>query len=130
MSALSEIKRFFTDRGLDKQPHDQDLANMNVLEEMLEGYGCKDTGDRKYAKKVLDYLVSTVGVIIVEDIDLFELPDETTIVDSIGDTIVFKCDELVKMGYDPELVLYEVAKEINSRKGSIVNGKFTKDKST
>jgi len=35
----------------------------------------------------------------------------------------------MKLGYEPECVLNEVAKEINSRVGSIIDGKFIKDKS-
>jgi len=32
----------------------------------------------------------------------------------------------MKLGYDPEKVLQEVAEEINSRVGSIIDGKFEK----
>ncbi len=34
----------------------------------------------------------------------------------------------MKLGYEPELVLKEVAKEIHSRTGTIVDGKWMKNK--
>lgn len=55
--------------------------------------------------------------------------DEDAKVDALCDVIVFAVGAIMKLGYDPECALSEVAKEINSRSGSIVDGKFQKDKS-
>ena len=48
-------------------------------------------------------------------------------VDAYCDIVVFAIGAILKLGYVPELALLETAKEINSRVGSMVNGKFEKD---
>lgn len=50
-------------------------------------------------------------------------------VDALADIIVFATGALHKMGYDPEAVLSETLKEINSREGSVneSTGKWEKN---
>jgi hypothetical protein len=45
----------------------------------------------------------------------------------MADIIVFASGAIAKSGYNPSLVMEEVYKEINSRKGTLVEGKFVKD---
>jgi hypothetical protein len=47
----------------------------------------------------------------------------------MGDIIVFATGAIRKIGYDPDIAMDEVLKEIESRVGSVIDGKFTKDKS-
>jgi len=49
------------------------------------------------------------------------------IVDAFADIIVFATGSIVKLGYDPEKVMDEVLKEIESRTGKMIDGKFVKD---
>jgi predicted HAD superfamily Cof-like phosphohydrolase len=49
------------------------------------------------------------------------------IVDAFADIIVFSTGAIIKNGYDPEKVMDEVLKEIESRTGKIIDGKFVKD---
>jgi predicted HAD superfamily Cof-like phosphohydrolase len=50
-------------------------------------------------------------------------------VDGFADIIVFSVGAIIKMGYEPKCVLAETLKEINSRTGKIIDGKFIKDTS-
>jgi predicted HAD superfamily Cof-like phosphohydrolase len=49
------------------------------------------------------------------------------IIDAFADIIVFATGAIAKNGYDPSKVMDEVYKEINSRTGTLVDGKFAKD---
>lgn len=49
------------------------------------------------------------------------------IVDAFADIIVFSTGAIIKNGYNPEKVMDEVLKEIESRSGKIIDGKFVKD---
>ena len=53
--------------------------------------------------------------------------EKDNVVDAYSDVIVFAVGALMKLGYDPEKALLETAKEINSRVGEMVDGKFEKD---
>jgi len=55
--------------------------------------------------------------------------DPEQVVDAACDIKVFSTGIIRKMGYDPDIAMDEVIKEIDSRTGSIQDGKFTKDKS-
>jgi hypothetical protein len=52
--------------------------------------------------------------------------DENRAIDALGDIVVFATNGMYKLGYNPEQVMNEVLKEIESRNGEIVNGKFEK----
>jgi hypothetical protein len=43
--------------------------------------------------------------------------------------IVFAAGSIRKLGYNPDIAMDEVIKVINSRTGTMINGKFTKDRS-
>ena len=67
------------------------------------------------------------------DLELIEFDDavnEYEQVDALADVIVFSVGAIYKMGYDPEAVLRETAREINSREGEIdpVTGKWEKNR--
>lgn len=54
--------------------------------------------------------------------------DSEAVIDAFADIIVFATGAIAKSGYDPSKVMDEVYKEINSRTGQLVDGKFVKDK--
>ena len=60
------------------------------------------------------------------DVITYDEPDEFDEIDALCDIQVFAGGDILKLGYDNEKCLSEVAKEINSRSGEIVNGKFQK----
>lgn len=99
MSALKELKRFQTDRGLHLKPFELKAYYNNTIEELQE---------------------------LADGVANDDINEQ---VDALADVAVFALGDIMKLGYDPEKVLLEVAKEINSRVGTFVDGKFQKDKS-
>ena len=123
MTAISEIVRFQTDRGLDKKKYNGNNEHINIVEELLESMGIDTPKDRRknLSSDWLEFLSKRiVKTPIVQAIDNNEK------VDAYCDIIVFAIGALLKLGYDPEKALVETAKEINSRQGEMVNGKFEK----
>jgi len=56
-------------------------------------------------------------------------PSKEQIVDALCDIKVFATGAIRKAGYDPDIAMDEVIREIESRIGKVVDGKFIKDKS-
>ena len=125
MNALSEITRFQTDRELDQKDFDWNIEATNIIEELLEAIGVND-------RNIALLCVGDIQLRIRERVQqgLIIAPTTTDQVDAFADVIVFACGALTKLGYDPEKVLLEVGKEINSREGKMIDGKFVKDKTS
>jgi len=127
MSAIDEIKRFATDRAIDKMDHSYLNYATSVFEELCEGLGYDvPKENRKALRANIESFVSTLekdAVILRNSSE----PFYCDVVDSICDIAVFSVTELQKLNIDPELALLETSKEINSRSGTLVNGKFEKD---
>ena len=123
---MKEIKRFVTDRQLDKMEFCYNDFVANVIEELLEIKGYDIPKEKRpelkfAAKKALIRITDDLGIIPkYGDVGLHNT------VDAITDVRVFCIDATMKMGYDPECTLKEVGKEINSREGEIIDGKFQK----
>lgn len=131
-SVISEIVRFQTERQLDQQPYDELNEATNITEEVLESL-LYDVP--KHERENLRYEV----ILLIQKlkssnvISLLPSAQKDTIekcndlkADAFFDMITFAVGALLKLGYSPERVIEEGSKEINSRKGEIVNGKFTK----
>ena len=126
MNVFTEVRRFFTDRKLNEMEFDTLNFQGNVLEELFElaGYDVPKE-NRVNLKRSFEIYTQTLhggGVI-----NFIGKPSEHDEVDAINDIVVFCQDGLGKKGYDGAMTLAETAKEINSREGSIVDGKFEKD---
>ena len=132
MDALKELERFQTDRLLHKNTFDLRIATMNIIEELYEAHGIGDNKDRILASKTYDLILANIqtcynfakedsGITISE-------PTTEDQVDAFCDIQVFAGGEIGKLGYSNEKCLLEVSKEINSRTGEIINGKFEKYK--
>ena len=116
MDPIQGIKQWQIDRGLASMPYEPRREIQNIVEELLEGIGRHDD-------KVTEW--SANGIFMHENI--IEPPTEEEVVDSIADQIVFNIGSLLKLNYEPRLVLKETLKEINSRGGSMgINGKWIK----
>ena len=63
-----------------------------------------------------------------EHLEMLDAKSEYQLVDALADYIVVATGTMWKMGYDPNLVMEEVLKEINSRGGSFnpIKGKWEK----
>ena len=116
-NVINEIKRFQKDRLLDKQSFDHKTEVIHILEELLETIGYESLYARDKATE------------IYEKHFYLEPMEKEELVDAFADIIVFAIGSIMKLGYEPECVLEEVAKEINSRTGEIIDGKFQKDTS-
>jgi len=122
--ALDLIMQFQTDRGLDKKPYNDLNEQTNIVEELLEAVGLNVSKEnRDFLKLEFDYFITRqlhLGVAV-------KTTEANPEVDAYCDIIVFAVGALMKLGYDPKKALLEVGREILSRKGSMVNGKFEKD---
>jgi len=114
---LDGIIKFQKDRLLDKQPFEFETEILHILEELVEMLGYESLYARERAKTIFQHFKNHEPI------------EREKLVDCFADIIVFAVGSIMKLGYDPKCVLNEVSKEINSRTGSIINGKFVKDKS-
>ena len=125
MSAVYQIMRFQTDRELHLQPYNWSNEAKNVLEEVCEADGMDIP--KELRSTIFEPILTHMRALVKDftNINSFFVTTEER-VDAHADQIVFNVGAIMKLGYDPELVLLEVAKEINSRKGEMINGKFEK----
>ena len=124
--AIIEIVRFQTDRGLHLKDFHTVNENANIVEELLEASALDvEKKDRPFLKKAWERFVGDVQRENIA-IKVAEF-SKGMVVDAYADVVVFAIGAIRKLGYDPEKVLLEVGKEINSREGSMVDGKFEKD---
>ena len=123
-NAINGITKFALDRGIHKMtPTDTDVS-ASIVEELLElrGYDVPKQL-RSKLKEAVEQVFQTENLEVVL---AHKEPTTEDKVDALLDIAVFALTEVMKHGYDPELGLREVAREINSREGEIVNGKFEK----
>ena len=129
---MKELIKFQKDRLLDKQEYEFTNESVNILEEILESGGMKiPKGKRPQLKVLFKNLVNLAFSLDIghTDEEYRKYPEHGT-VDAYADIITFCVGAIMKLGYDPEKVVAECGKEINSRVGHIVDGKFQKDTSS
>jgi len=124
---MKELILFQTDRGLDKKEYVAHNEAANIFEELLEAAGFDVAKkDRPKLKTELSGFVSDLmeeGIAVATP----KPPTKEDRADAYCDIITFAVGALLKLGYDPEKAIIECGKEINSRAGSMVDGKFEKD---
>jgi len=120
--AISEIVRYQTDRKLDRNKYDAINEHGNIVEELLESVGLDVPKENR--PKLKEKWVVFVDETLEENIARAGEDDN---IDAYCDVIVFAIGAIMKLGYDPEKALLEAGKEINSREGVMVDGKFEKD---
>ena len=118
MKIINRIVKWNKERQLDKQSFDIKTETTNILEELIEAQSKFINSDkaRKLANQVYGF------------IQIPEEKNEKNIVDAFADIIVYAIGSILKLGYNPIDVMDEVLKEIESRTGTIIDGKFIKDK--
>lgn len=116
MNMFQKIVEWNRERGLLDKPFNHPKEVSFIVEELLESAGNHDSiTARAKAEK------------IATDITDPEYFDTEKAVDAFADIIVFATGAIAKLGYHPDKVMDEVYKEINSRSGKLVDGKFVKD---
>jgi len=123
LSAVTEIKRFGLDRNIDGMVVDRMAYAKNIVEELLELFGHDIPKESRVKLDKVVYMMFCTAPIDAPYEKSVPVHDQ---IDALADNAVFSMTEMLKYGYDPEKVLLEVAKEINSREGMIINGKFEK----
>jgi len=120
-SIFKEIEKWNEERNLIKTPKDFDVYNdmSFIIEELYE---------MVTPLKSKEARVKALALMEVIKRDDYK-PTEEQIIDALGDVIVFATGSIRKQGYDTDIVMEEVLKEINSRTGNLIDGKFVKDKS-
>lgn len=123
-NALAELTRFQTDRGLDTNEYVFINEAASIVEELLEADGLDVPKENRpmlkeelggFFQHLLDCGVANVH------------PNPDRPVDAFCDIVTFCDGAILKQGYEPELALLECGKVINSRVGTMVDGKFEKD---
>ncbi len=132
MEVFKELKRFQEDRLLHKQEFELHVASLNIIEELLEAHGISEGRKRPMTHHIYEMMAHQVQWIKNEDGNYdkesvtWSKPTVHSIVDAFCDIQVFAGGEIGKLGFDNELAMAEVAQEINSREGEIIDGKFCK----
>ena len=121
MHLEQRIVEWNEERNLIPSNHEVDLGKEMsfIVEELLEMSTRMNSEEARTKAEAL--------VVIIQDSSY--TPTKEQIVDAAGDIVVFALGLIRKIGYNPTLAMNEVLLEIESRKGSLINGKFTKDKS-
>jgi hypothetical protein len=118
-TALGKIIKWNNDRGLIEKGFDHKNEISFIVEELIEGHSDMESKKaRKYSKFISWIIRKLPG----------KTPAKEDIVDSFADIIVFAVGAIAKLGYNPDLVMKEVQKELDDRTGSMIDGKFVKDK--
>lgn len=116
MDILTKIVEWNVERGLIERGFNHEKEASFIIEELLESTGNHDSiTARAQAEEYTQKIITTTP----------ENPE--TIVDAFADIIVFATGAIAKLGYDPAQIMDEVHKEINSRTGTLIDGKFVKD---
>lgn len=117
MDMFEKIVKWNDERGLIERGFDHSKEASFILEELLESTGNYDSITAR--ERAMGYANEIVGDARAKEVQ---------IVDAMADIIVFATGAIAKNGYDPSKVMDEVYKEINSRTGKLIDGKFVKDK--
>jgi len=125
-----EIIRFNIDRDLHKQEFNVEVQTINIIEEVLELNGLNIPADKRIELK--DYFGNFYYNILNNVIEIDDTNNSTNkedMVDALCDIAVLALGAIYNLGYSPKLAMLETTKEINSRVGTIIDGKFIKDTS-
>ena len=104
---IPEIMRFQTDRNLHKMEYDANNEHASIIEELMESCGFStDKKDRPRLKEaIMDFAATLVHTgIIREETEMMDNLEHER-VDAYADVIVFAIGAIMKLGYNPELVL-------------------------
>ena len=123
---VNRIITFQLDRQLPLQDFEATTENVNIIEELLESRGFDVPKENRTALRLAwsQFTKELQNQEIAVKTEHLAYED---VVDAYCDVIVFAVGAIMKLGYHPTIALHETGKEINSRRGAIVDGKFEKD---
>ena len=125
MNIIKKLVKYQSARRLDEMKFCDLDAHGNIVEEMLESLGFDVP--RRNRQILKDALINFVREVYSRGIATNTETPENFKVDAYCDIVVFALGEIQKLGYNPESAMIETWKEISSRTGEIVDGKFEKD---
>lgn len=122
MTENERIVKWNEERNLIKTPEDVNLMKeiSFIIEECIEMVTDVNSEDARQ-------MAENIAGMIVNAGDGTLNPER--VVDAAADIKVFSTGLIRKLGYNPDIVMSEVLEEIESRVGSIQEGKFVKDRS-
>ncbi len=139
MSNYQRIVKWNEVRGLIGTPEELDVTNAMafVIEEVIEAMTDMKSDEAREYSKVIANVIRKGNTSKMVDYAKRDMLDKGTdfpctpeqVVDACGDMNVFNTGTIRKQGYNPDIAMDEVLQEIESRVGSMIDGKFTKDKS-
>ena len=115
---INRIVKWNEERLLDKQEFNLKTETTNIIEELIEAQS--KFIDSEKARQLANQIYGFINI--------QEEKKTEEIVDAFADIIVYAIGSILKLGYNPIDVMDEVLKEIESRTGTIIDGKFIKDK--
>ncbi len=121
MSQIAQIANWQKERGLDTQEFNLQTELTNIVEEIFEMFDHPEARQRAGS--------DVENLILYMQMHGNEIAKKEQLADAFTDIIVFSVGALLKLGYCPECVMDEVIKEINSRTGKMIDGKWVKDTS-
>jgi hypothetical protein len=124
---IEEMMLYQSERGLDKLEYNPLNEASMVFEEILESLGYNlDKSNREVLKnKLLTFMNNLYVENIITELDKSEYTGHNRI-DPHLDQIELNIGAIMKLDYAVSASILEMAKEIRSRKGEIINGKFEK----
>jgi len=127
LDPIKEMMLYQSERGLDKLEYNPLNEASMVFEEILESLGYNlDKSKRNVLKDRLEEFVEELYFdCITTKLDKSEYTGHN-VVDPHLDQIELNVGAIMKLGYDVNKSILEMTKEIRSRKGEIINGKFEK----
>lgn len=116
MDMFQKIVQWNTERGLLEKGFNQEKETSFIIEELLEATGNYDSISAR--EKAEEYAKEITSNAKQEDHD---------VIDALFDIVIFASGAMAKLGYNPTKVMDEGFREINSRTGTLIDGKFVKD---
>jgi len=116
MNMFDKIVQWNNERGLIEKGFNHEKEVSFIIEELLESTGNYNSINAREKANA-----------IAADITQGAQHDPAVIIDALFDTIIFATGAMAKLGYNPSDVMDEGFKEINSRTGTLIDGKFVKD---
>ena len=117
MTIFEKIVKWNNERGLIEKGFNHSKEVSFIIEELLESTGKYDSLSAREKSEII-----SKEIVVSDDVN------KEKIIDAFADIIVFATGAIAKNGYNPDKVMEEVCKEIDSRKGKLIDGKFVKDK--
>ena len=139
MTNYQRIVQWNEERNLIGKPEELDVTNdmSFIMEEIIEALTpMKSEEARGYARVICNVIRKgntkeivkyAKGLSLDKGDDIKVTPEQ--VVDACCDINVFSTGLIRKQGYNPDIAMDEVLQEIESRVGTRIEGKYTKDKS-